>query len=156
PDRVAKNVDDLLDLENKIYVLSVTRLTNESLPNIVLDLGNFGIDQMILSARGSHLRDVTERELSRHNLSFSVAGTDTTTVRSYLPYKLDSLGESCLTQKDVSDLNLGEPKSVSFGHGIMMTDGQHKGAMLRTFICGRDRWPVIVFIDDRQKNVNDM
>ncbi|MBI1859588.1 MAG: DUF2608 domain-containing protein, partial [Deltaproteobacteria bacterium] len=66
---------------------------------------------------------------------------------------MDHLGGAGLNQDDVKKLGLKKPNTISFASGILFTEGQHKGAMLRTLFF-KSRIPVsaAVFIDNRKKH----
>ena len=72
-----------------------------------------------------------------------------------MPYDVSHPEAACLTVDDVREFGLREAQPVIYRAGIMMTSGQHKGAMLRTLLCKLHKhFDHIIFVDDQQKHVD--
>ena len=174
-DRVASDFPGLLRVGLKVSTLGSMHLTDPIIPSEIRKIKNLGIEQIVLTARGPELRNVTLRELQRNNLNFAgfkiandspglreSARTGVTLhagesiVINYLPYEISNPMKNCLSQTDVQRLKLNSPRTVSFGDGVMMISGQHKGASLRSLLCNGKNYAAIIFVDDKQKNVDAM
>lgn len=152
-DRVATDIAGLLSVQGKLFALSGMHLTRTEIPAVVQRLRDLKIDQMVLSSRGPEFRESTLRELKRSGLTFSSGLPSVTT--TYMPFDLNDPEKDCLTKNEVAQFKLSSPRPVSFGDGIMMTSGLHKGAMLRSFLCPQPgKYSVILFIDDKTKNTD--
>ncbi len=156
---VAKDFGALLKVQEKLYALSGTHLTQKNTSKVIQKLQRQGLAVMALTARGPEYRDSTYRELVKNNVSFkdSGIGANAGFVGKYKPYELASLKESGLSLVEITAWGLGRPREVSYVDGIFMVAGQHKGAMLRTLLYKTKRdFDAIVFVDDKVKNTRNM
>jgi hypothetical protein len=154
-DLVAKDGSGLLTVQGLLYAVGKMRLTQPELPAMFESLAKDGYRQILLTSRGPDFRDSTEREILRNGLAvFDPKKKEN--IFYGMPYDLKSLHKSCLTDDDKANFKLGEPRPISIGHGIILSSGQHKGAILKTFLCDQKSYKAIVFADDKQKNVDAM
>lgn len=111
-------------------------------------VGEKGYDAIALTARGYQFRYPTERELDENKMDFSKA--DTGGLPKGLPERYIVVGDSLITTK----------REVSYLHGIVMSAGQHKGAVLFDLLRRlkvEGRYKHIVFFDDNyEKNIVSM
>ncbi|MEM6329012.1 MAG: DUF2608 domain-containing protein, partial [Planctomycetota bacterium] len=111
---------------------------------------------LVITSRGPQFRPATLRELAANGYDFakSVLPLDEEPCGVFLPYDLAAINSSGLTAEEASRFGLQEPRGVSYSRGVMMTSGQHKGAMLLTMLA---RTPAdikaVVFVDDHGRHV---
>lgn len=156
---VAPTFADMLAVQTWILNLTQMHATEERISKDVAELGAKGVRSMVLTSRGLEMRDVTMRELNRNGFNFAHVAPGPTSgfPGNFLPYDLEHPERSGLTAAEVKALGLGKPAEVSFAHGVMLTQGQHKGAMLRTLLAKLGRpFEVIFFVDDRQHHSDGM
>lgn len=157
PHRVARDLDELLDIQGTLFALGKMRPPQPDLPTMVRQLQDSGCSTVVLTSRGPEFRDATERELDRNGYDFrESAPIIFEPVRgSFLPYDKDVADVDGLTAEELATLR--DPRPVSYGNGIYMTAGQHKGFMLRTLLARTDReFKAIVFVDDHDKHTQRM
>lgn len=153
---VAKDFNGLLKIQGMLFTLGSMRLTQEDLPQIYSDLNAEQYAQVLLTSRGPDFRDATEKEILNNNLPVWNT-TKTQKLVSHMPYDLKDLSKSCLTEDDKNNFKLSEPRLMSTGKNMILSSGQHKGMVLKTWLCQqRQTYKAIVFIDDKQKNVDHM
>jgi hypothetical protein len=149
---VAKDIPGLLKAQGLLFAVGKMHPPQADASALVNGLQSEGFTTLILTSRGPEFRSFTERELQTNGYDLTrkplgeagFAGT-------YLPYDLDAPEQSCLEK---GKLGLGPAQPVSLVGGVMMTSGQHKGAMLRSLLCRLHRsFAAIVFADDTPKHV---
>lgn len=156
PYLVAKDFDGLLAVQGLLYNLGRMHPPQSDLPAIIKQIQRRGIDTLVLTSRGDEFRAATERELKRSGYDFARTAIPTRDVRSdcYMPYDLKNIKASGLTVVEAAAFELKPAKSVSYSNGIMMTSGQHKGAMLLTLLARSDRKvKAVVYVDDHERHV---
>ena len=155
-DRVSDNFSGLLQVQGLLYNLGAMRLTQPDAPVILHSLKNSKIKQILLTSRGPDFRDVTEREIQRHDLPVWNGNHDHKITHG-LPYDPQNLKKSCLSEQDKVTFKLSDPRLISVGKNIILSSGQHKGMILKTYLCkAPKRYKAILFIDDKQKNIDAM
>jgi hypothetical protein len=156
PDLVASDFNGLLKVQGILYSIGSMHLTQKILPTIYENLAQEGYSQVLLTSRGPDFRDATEKELLNNGLKVwdpAASGS----ILFGAPYDLNNLSQSCLTEDDKTHFNLGTPRTISVGHGIILSSGQHKGMILKTWICQQSKtFKAIVFANNKQKNVDAM
>ena len=121
-----------------LYELSPMQLTESDLPVQIQQWQNQGISLFALTSRSPNSRSATMRELARAKLdlnvtALSVPGQDTLLLHEYLP------------------------REMTYMQGVMMTSGMNKGEMLRYILDKTQRrFSAILFVDDSQKNVDNL
>lgn len=156
---VANTFTELLQVQEKLYALSSSRLTQKNAAAIVSQLQRRGVHVIALTARGPEYRRATHRELLRHGLRFtdSAVGPQAGFAGAYRPYAIDRINENGLSEREASAWGLKESRPIRYEDGVLMVAGQHKGAMLRTLLHKTNRsFSAIVFIDDKEKNTSSM
>jgi hypothetical protein len=156
PYLVAKEFPDLLEVQGVLYNLGRMHPPQPDLPEIIKGVQKRGIDTVVLTSRGDEYRAATERELKRNDYDFGRTALPTRDVQAdcYLPYDIKDVKASGLTVVEAAAFELKEAKPVSYGSGIMMTSGQHKGAMLLTLFGRSDRdVKAVVYVDDHERHV---
>jgi len=94
-----------------------------------------GVPLMALTSRNPAYREFTERELIRNKVSFkyTAPGAETSYKTFFHPHK----------------------REVSYMNGIFMTQGLHKGQLLKEFLrLNKLHYDQIIFVDDHAKNTN--
>ena len=75
----------------------------------------------------------------------------------YLPYDQNNPEKDGLTKDELEKFHLGKPQKISYDDGIMMTAGQHKGAMLLTLLHDtKGDIDAIVYDDDNIRHVSNV
>jgi hypothetical protein len=153
---VGSEFGDLLDAQGLLFTLGKMRPPQSDLPQLIKRVQQRGMPTLVLTSRGEQYRDATERELRACGYDFAptamklrepVAGP-------FLPYDLADLAAVEMTDIDKRVMNLGEPKTCTYEHGVLMTQGQHKGAMLLSILARAERMPrALVFVDDHGRHV---
>jgi hypothetical protein len=155
-ERVADTFEGLLEAQGLLYNLQHMHPPQENLPGLMRRLQQMGIRTVVLTSRGPDFRVATERELRRNGYDFSKSALPTRDVPGgeYLPYEPDSPEKDGLTKDELTKFHLGKPQKISYEEGIMMTAGQHKGAMLLTLLHDtKDDIDAIVYDDDNIRHV---
>lgn len=131
---VATNVNDLLAVQAWIYAVAPIHATEARISSDLQSFASRGIKAMALTSRNLDVRDATLRELARNGLDMTAMapGPAGGYPGSYRPEGVPS------------------PKDVIYEHGVMLTQGQNKGLMLRALLEKTGYAPqAIVFVDDR-------
>jgi hypothetical protein len=155
-ERVADTFEGLLEAQGLLYNLQHMHPPQENLPGLVRRLQQMGIRTVVLTSRGPEFRVATERELRRNGYEFSKSALPTRDVPGgeYLPYDPEHPEKDGLTEDEMAKFHLGKPRVISYDDGIMMTAGQHKGAMLLTLLHDtKDDIDAIVYDDDNIRHV---
>lgn len=156
-DLIAASFDELLAAQGILFTLGKMHPPQPEIPDHIAALQEAGVDTLVLTSRGDEYRDATERELRANGYDFerSVLPVTSPPCGVYLPYDLSAIGESGLTAEEAALFRLSdEPRGVSFGAGVMMCAGQHKGAMLLTMLARAERsYRAVVFVDDHGRHV---
>jgi hypothetical protein len=156
---VATTIDDLLTIQTWIYNVIPTTLATPQQGPWIRGLRARGASVITLTSRVLSTHDASLRELNRHQLNLSTA-TDLALPFEgipYIPYSLENPSWSGLTPTDLVNFKLSQPKQVLFDRGLFLTQGQHKGAMLKTLLSRMQRkFKAIIFIDDRSGHIEAM
>ena len=152
----ARNIEELLDVQSRLYALSTSRPNEEAIPANIQRWQSHGVRTMALTSRSTSMRDYTVKDLKTIGIQFGAKTLEdpTASATEYLPYDLNQIEQSGLTHDDAVFLKLPTAKAVIFDRGVFLTNGQNKGAMLRTILHRSGFTPkAIVFIDDRPHHV---
>jgi len=155
-ERVADTFDGLLEAQGLLYNLQHMHPPQPNLPGLIRRLQQMGIRTVVLTSRGPEFRVATERELRRNGYDFSKTALPTRDVPGgdYLPYDAEHPEKDGLTKDEMAKFHLSEPRVISYDDGIMMTAGQHKGAMLLPLLHDtKDDIDAIVYDDDNIRHV---
>lgn len=157
PDRVAKDLGELLGIQGTLFALGKMHPPEPELPPMIRDIQNSGCCSIVLTSRGPEFRNATERELKRNGYDYSASALEIAEpVRgSFLPYDKNRPNVNGLSKEELDSLR--DPRPISYSNGIMMTAGQHKGYMLRTLLARSKRtFRAVVFVDDHKKHTTRM
>lgn len=152
PKRVSDNFAGLLSVQGILFSLSEMKTPEQYTATIVKDLQGKGFKSMVLSSRGPEFRTMTARELKRNDLDFysSAIGPEGGYTSTFKPF--DGI-ESSFSDEEKKLYKIDSARAISFQDGVMLTAGQHKGAMLKAILKKTDFSPkAIVFIDDQKKH----
>lgn len=152
---VAKTLPEVLELQTRILSLAKMRPVEHRIPLDLTRWGGQGVKMLALTSRGVYNHDATLRELKRSGFPYAKysPGTPGSQSEHFVPYDLTNPEKSGLTQQDVINFKLGQPSDVFWDKGVFLTEGQHKGIMLRTLLHRLKKdFKVIIFIDDRLKH----
>lgn len=110
----------------------------------------------VLTARSSEMRETTERDLLENHFTFPspVLGKE---IKEWKVGKDAFIGD--LTPEEIKASKLESPTPVSYLHGIMMANGQDKGALIRAFLVQnnlKDKIKAVILIDDSKSNVDNL
>jgi hypothetical protein len=159
---VARDFDGLLRVPGILFAALHAHPTQPDLPRLIARVQDAGIATMVLTARGQDFRNATERELARNAYDFSKTAPKlreqsddrrTATTLIFPPYRKDALAQAGISDEERVRWKLpDEPRPISYGNGVLMVAGQHKGAMLLSFLQHAARsYKAVIFTDqDRQ------
>ena len=156
---VANTVDGVLSVQTKIAALSPMRAIEKYIPTELGNFGASGVHMLALTSRSLSMRDTTIRELRRNGFSyeFFAPGPRGGILGLYQPLDVQNPGDAGLSAQELIDFGITSSRPVMFQEGVFLTDGQHKGAMLRTLIHKLNlRFDAIIFVDDRLKHSEAM
>lgn len=156
PDRIACDMPDLLQFFHFAIQLSRTEPVTADQDKAIQKMQGLGIPTMIVTARGDAVASQTFRELKLNKLNLaatSLAGQGFPA--PYLPYEMSNLSQYGLTQADIEKFKLGSPRPILYQRGVLFSDGQNKGMLLRTFIHKvAPQLKALVFFDNDKKNTD--
>jgi hypothetical protein len=167
PHLAADDFGGLLAAQGLLFAAGKMHPPEQNQPEIVAKIQSLGVQSLVLTSRGDEFRAATLRELRRNGYDFAVsappfnlfagqaAAIDETCSR-FIPYRLDQLEAYGLTSDDAQIFGLAQqPRDISYGDGVLMVAGQHKGAMLLVAmkLTGRD-YRAVVYVDDHGRHVH--
>lgn len=121
-----------------LYELAPMQLTEHNLNHTIAHWQLSGHTVMALTSRAPKYRAATERELTRNQVDFASTA-------------LVPVGQDTLIFREKKG------REISYMQGVMMTSGLNKGEMLQYLLeKTRRAFSAIVFVDDSQKNIDDM
>lgn len=167
PQLVAKDFPKLLEAQGLLFAAYPMHPPEPGLPAQVAAMQLLDVDTLVLTSRGDDFRASTLRELKRAGYDFSKSSPAIRlfeqrgdkryeTGSRFVPYVFDSLEDFGLTEHDAELYSLPvEPREVSYADGVLMTSGQHKGAMMLMFLhlAPRD-YDAVVYVDDHVRHVS--
>ena len=154
--KVADSFNGLLEAQGLLYNVSHMHPPQENLPGMIRRLQALGVRTLVLTSRGPEFRAATERELRRNGYDFAKSAMPVRNIPggNFLPYDSEHPEKDGLTKEELDKFNLGKPRPINYENGIMMTAGQHKGAMLLTLLNdAKDDIDAIVYDDDNIRHV---
>lgn len=154
--KVADSFNGLLEAQGLLYNVSHMHPPQENLPGMIRRLQALGVRTLVLTSRGPEFRAATERELRRNGYDFAKSAMPVRNIPggNFLPYDPENPEKDGLTKEELDKFNLGTPRPINYENGIMMTAGQHKGAMLLTLLNdSKDDFDAIVYDDDNIRHV---
>jgi hypothetical protein len=133
---VADSFAGLLEAQGLLYNLSHMHPPQENLPGMIRRLQALGVQTIVLTSRGPEFRAATERELKRNGYDFAQSALAVRGLPggNFIPYDAENPVKDGLTKAEIERFHLSTPRPISYENGIMMTAGQHKGAMLLTIL----------------------
>ncbi|MBI9089182.1 MAG: DUF2608 domain-containing protein [Desulfobacterium sp.] len=161
--RVAKDQDELLKISALLFAMNKMDYTEDDIGSILNRLSDSGVRLLVETARSGSNLSATEMQLD----DLKVPGS------SYGSF-LDMIRSNSLFMRAMNSPSLPSPftpcdipgsREVSYQQGVMYVAGQNKGIMLICLLSyyendnsGNTSLPIknIVFIDDTQKNVDDV
>ncbi len=156
-DLVADNFDGLLEAQGLLFTLGHMHPPEAEIPAMIRQIQSLGVRTLLLTSRGPVFRPQTERELARNGYDFAptvlpIRGMPTGVFYPYDPDQPEGVG---LSREYAQACGLGQPRPASFGAGVFMTSGQHKGAMLRIAMHQADtEVAAVVYVDDHGRHVS--
>ena len=156
PRLVAKSFDELLAAQGVLFALGKMHPPETDLPTHIKTIQDTGVSTLVLTSRGPKFRVPTLRELNANGYDFAKSALPLVDVPGgvYAPYDLQAVQNAGLTDEEAKRFRLKKPRGVSYSHGVMMTSGQHKGAMLLTMLARSPKeYKAVVFVDDHGRHV---
>jgi hypothetical protein len=153
---VADSFRGLLEAQGLLYKLSSMHPPQKNLPGLMRRLQGMGIRTVVLTSRGPEFREATERELKRNGYDFSKSALAARNLPqgTFQPYDPKNPVKDGLTKAEIERFHLSDPRPISYDNGIMMTAGQHKGAMLLTMLHdAASDIDAVVYDDDNVRHV---
>lgn len=158
---VVNSVEDLLTVQSWIYNERQMEWTDMQIKSWFENLRQQDTQIITLTSRNFETIPSTLREMQRLGVPLS-NNKDLNAISlatPYLPYDLNHLSEFQLTADDVKRFHLENPKEVVFKNGVLFTQGQHKGIMLKVFLAKLQKqlnFENIFFVDDRIHHIEGM
>lgn len=167
PHLVGENFGELLEVQGLLFAAHRMHPPEPELTKQVKQLQSLGVDTMVLTSRGDEYRASTLRELKRAGYDFTNSAPRISlferngnqpyeTGSRFIPYNVDTPAAFGLTSHEVKVFHLpDEPREVSYADGVLMTSGQHKGAMMLMFmhLAGKP-YDAVVYVDDHGRHVS--
>jgi len=153
---VAFSFPGLLEAHVLLYTISSMHPPQKNLPRLVHRLQQMGIRTIVLTSRSPEFRVATERELRRNGYDFAKSALPIPALAggSFQPYDPENPVKDGLTRAEIERFHLKDPQPISYENGIMMTAGQHKGAMLLTLLHdAASDIDAVVYDDDNIRHV---
>lgn len=156
---VSRDLNKLLDAQGILFTIGTMSPTESSLPEMIQNVQKQNQKIILLTSRGSEIRNITEKTLEKNGYDFSktAVGDSKGVAGTYLPYDIKNYACDSLTAEDIRVANLKEARPVSYQNGVYMTSGQNKGIMLKVFLNKfKSQYKAVVFVDDHQRHVDRM
>lgn len=153
---VADTFQGLLEAQGLLYHLLPMHPPQKNLPGLMRRLQDMGVRTVVLTSRGHEFREATERELKRNGYDFAKSALSTHNLPegTFQPYDPKDPVKDGLTKAEIERFHLSNPRPISYENGIMMTAGQHKGAMLLTLLHdAASDIDAVVYDDDNIRHV---
>ena len=132
---LAKSFNELIEVQNQVFTLGKTQLVENEIIGILDYFKKNKISMIALTSRSPSMRDVTFRELARHQISF-----DSTKIG------LDLFPEFIISNPNQNAL---------YQAGVFMTSGMNKGEMIKYLLAKfNSKFANIIFIDDHERHTN--
>ncbi len=167
PHLVADDFARLLEVQGILFATTGMHPPEREQPAHIATIQALGLDTVVLTSRGDEFRAATIRELERAGYDFGHTAPSIRlfegngqggyeTCSRFKPYKIDRPARYGLRGEEVDLFKLPDnPRQVSYGDGVLMTAGQHKGAMMLVFLhlVGRE-YDAVLYIDDHGRHVS--
>ena len=167
PHLVADNFSDLLDVQGILFATGSMHPPEAEQPEQIAAIQEMGLDTLVLTSRGDDFRAATLRELKRVGYDFGPTSPAIRlfeangngryeTCSRFAPYDINHPKRYGLQPEEVEVFGLSdEPRQISYGDGVLMIAGQHKGAMLLVFLHLLDHeYDAVLYVDDHGRHVS--
>jgi hypothetical protein len=157
PDELFNSFAELVTRTAAIFCATPMRTVERTTTNVYSYVQKNKFPLILLTARSHEMRETTERDLLENHLPLPspIVGKDIKD--GWLVGKGHFTGD--LTPQEITDAKLDNPTPVTYKNGVMMVDGQDKGAMLRALLSHfnlANKYKAIVLIDDSETNCKNM
>jgi hypothetical protein len=151
PQLVANSFQEILIRQDWILALTTMTPVHPLIPNAVGAYKNAGAKVIALTSRKPDTRDYTVRHLHDAGIVFSdLQSSNLPLAIGFVPYDLKRPEATGLSRKDLELAGGVAPRNTVFDRGVYLTDGQHKGLMLKSLLSRMGITPKsIIFVDDR-------
>jgi|GEM_PF-1395466 len=151
PQLVANSFQEILIRQDWILALTTMMPVHPLIPHAVGAYKKAGAKVIALTSRKPDTRDYTVRHLNGAGIMFSaVQSFELPQGVGFVPYDLQRPEASGLSRKDLELAGGVAPRNTIFDRGVYLTDGQHKGLMLKSLLHRLGIKPKsIIFVDDR-------
>lgn len=163
PYKVAENITELIDISALIFSISDMEYTEQDLSDILNRIRSKGVRLMVETARGSANVAATSRQFSELAVNSKSSKNLLQLINNnslhFPPSNLASLPSPYIP------CDIPGARNISYQQGVLYLAGQNKGTMLECMLkqykaSQEDRTSMdithIIFIDDTQKNVNNV
>lgn len=183
PGLTATNFQGILDNQALLWRIGQMRPPEKTQPALLQDLQSSGFTTLLLTSRGPINADITLKALKENNYAFKDSSLPPRQgfAGKFKPYDITNIIESGITVNDAINMELGysstrecidnelglnvpcfkTPNFVKYTDGIYLTNGQDKGAMLRSILhksgfTGPNQFQTIIYVDDKIKYIQQM
>ncbi len=148
---VGRSVAEILSRQEWLMLIGGVVPTDPMIPDAIASYVKQGAQVMALTSRRTTTRDVTQMHFAANRIDFrQAAPTHPMAGKFFLPYETQNPRKFGLEPSDLELTNGSVPRPVVYDQGVLLTDGQHKGVMLKSFLHSTSRKPqVVIFVDDR-------
>lgn len=166
PHLVADDFPELLEIQGLLFATTHMHPPEAEQPRQLATIQRLGVHTLVLTSRSDDFRPAAIRELTRAGYDF--ADTSPTirlfarqgdmpyeTCSRFIPYQANKPRAAGLQPGEVTKFGLSDaPRQVSYGDGVFMVAGQHKGAMLLVLLhLTQQQFDAVVYVDDHLKHV---
>lgn len=149
---LAKDFASFFQIYRRFLPLLKSVPTQEDAADIHKRISEMKIKQIVLTARGPENRSETEAQLEENGFRFWDAN-ETQYLVEKLAYNPKNLSQDCLNSEFLAQFKIKPAKVISVGKNLIFAQGQHKGMILKTFLCNSvKKYKAVIFVDDLKKN----
>lgn len=153
--RVACNFQDLISINRVTMQLTQYDPVQPDQHEAIREMQRAGIATMALTSRGVDIASATFHQLMANRIDFAKARPPGAGIPTepFLPYDLSNPEAAGLRKDDLVRLGVKTVSPVLYHRGVLFGEGQHKGALLRSFLYRTgSKVKAVVFWDNEQRN----
>ncbi|MCB1045252.1 MAG: DUF2608 domain-containing protein [Acidobacteria bacterium] len=148
---MANSMEELLVLQRELFALSKMHPPESTTPELVAQLQAAGHPVFALTSRGPGARNSTEREIAKNKYNLKTTAIGSSIAESF--NLADEEGLKIFTPEQIVEYKLNKPRPVSYASGILMSEGQHKGAMLLLILQRFGlHYKAVIMVDDHPQH----
>ena len=149
-ERIWKNFNDLMAINNLIFSICGMPLTDKEIPNTLKQADKSGMKITVVTARAYTQMSQTERQFSQDGILPEIEKAAIVTPTGHISFPGFYFPRSWQTQP---------VRRIAYLHGVLYACGQNKGEMIQQFLAKTAQTKNIrhiIFVDDTMQNVVDV